>query len=441
MSSGLKKVSIISCAIYLCFFLPSFFHAAHAADETAAPLATITRMLGFEPHPSIIDVPGRFMFQGKPVSAGIELLEIWNPNRSVPALEKLGFKLRLFSGSDEVAVVDIPAQPVNAKKIKKDGVLATGAGNAAGLTVIARQIEAQGKHVSGLTLDFIIRATGEDLKASGEPAPGLSGTAPAASDTQPPASSQTFENSIRISKTFAGRADAMAANAVSGKALLYRKALTALPAEADSPEIAALRAEITAKLEAIQSSPAKVPATPAPAVVSATASTPSLSSSTVPERHVPSAEVKSLFEQAQKAFDRQEDPAARDFLRQATEKDPAYFEAWLLLGKNAVGNSKYARAREALETALSLRNDDAEAGALYFKACYYLGEAEIGIEKLFGMVGRKPDAYAPRMALADAYYQAGDLPMCEEQCLLILDKFPGNDRARDLLAKTRERMK
>ncbi len=435
-----------SLAFAILLFLLSFplLAVSHAAGdaEKGTTLATVTRMLGFEPHPTTIDVPGQFILQGKPVTASIELLETWDSDRAVPVIRKLGFRLRLLSSGAEAEVVELPAQPIDSKKLKKGSVLASGAGKAVGLKVTPLESTGKGKNISALTLSFALTATGEELQQAAEP-PAAAATDTAAVPGVVPASAGDGATVVRMARTLVARADAMPATAVSGKALLYRKALTALPAELDSTDIALLRAEITGKLEALQpaATPVAQPVSSATPEAGATAPAPSLSSPVIRDRHEPSPEVKSLFEQAQKAFDRQEEPAARDFLRQATEKDPAYFEAWLLLGKNAVGNSKYARAKEALEKALSLRPDDAEAGALHFKACYYLGEGETGVEKLFGMVGRKPDALAPRMALADAYYQMGDLPLCEEQCLAILDKFPGNDRARGLLVKTRERMK
>jgi len=416
-------------------------HAAGDAGKSAT-LATVTRMLGFEPHPSTIDVPGPLMLQGKPFTAAIELLETWDADRAVPVIRKLGFKLKLFSNGSEAEVVELPAQPIEAKSLKKGTVFASGTGKAVGLKVTTLESTGKGKNISAITLDFAVTSTGEESQQASAPS-ALPATDAAAVPIETPVPTGDDATVVRMARTFVARADAMPAAAVSGKALLYRKALSTLPTELDSTDVALLRAEINGKLEALRpaGAPATAPSLSAATETDATVSAPSLSSPITRERHEPSAEAKSLFEQAQKAFDRQEEPAARDFLRRATEKDPAYFEAWLLLGKNAVGNSKYARAKEALEKALSLRPDDAEAGALHFKACYYLGEGETGIEKLFGMVGRKPDLLAPRMALADAYYQMGDLPLCEEQCLAILDRFPGNDRARDLLAKARARMK
>lgn len=442
MSSTSSRVRSLTLALLLILLIYPLLTASHAAGDTEkrVTLATVTRMLGFEPHPSTIDVPGQFMFQGKPVTASIELLETWDADRSVPVIQKLGFRLRLFSNGAEAEVVELPAQPIDSKKLKKGSVLATGTGKAVGLKVTALEITGKGKNVSALTLDYAVTSTGEDLKQASEPS---ISPAPDTATVSEPVPAPTGEAFVRMARTLVTRADEMPATAVSGKVLLYRKALSVIPAELDTTDIALLRTEINGKLEALQpaAAPATTPAASATPENIATTPAPSLSSPVTRERHEPSAEAKNLFEQALKAFDRQEEPAARDFLRQATEKDPTYFEAWLLLGKNAVGNSKYARAKEALDKALSLRPDDAEAGSLYFKSCYYLGEGETGIEKLFGMVGRKPDVLAPRMALADAYYQMGDLPLCEEQCLAILDKFPGNDRARDLLAKTRERMK
>jgi len=442
MSSASSRVRSLTFTLLLILLIFPFLTASHAAgnDEKSVTLATVTRMLGFEPHPSAIDLPGQFMLQGKPVTASIELLETWDTDRSTPVIQKLGFRLKLFSNGTEAEVVELPAQAIDSKKLKKGSVLATGTGKAAGLKVTALEVTGKGKNVSALTLDFAVISTGEEMNQASEPSVS-SATGTATASEPAPAPTGVDAAFIRMARTLVTRADEMPATAISGKVLLYRKALTVLPAELDTTDIALLRTEINGKLEALQPAAAQAAPTSASAAPENIATAPSLSSPVTRERHEPSAEAKSLFERALKAFDRQEEPVARDFLRQATEKDPTYFEAWLLLGKNAVGNSKYARAKEALEKALSLRPDDAEAGSLYFKSCYYLGEGEIGIEKLIGIVGRKPDVLAPRMALADAYYQMGDLPLCEEQCLAILDTFPGNDRARDLLVKARERMK
>jgi len=46
---------------------------------------------------------------------------------------------------------------------------------------------------------------------------------------------------------------------------------------------------------------------------------------------------------------------------------------------------------------------------------------------------------AVRLALAEAFYFAANYSSCESQCLQILEKFPGNARALELLNKTRDR--
>jgi len=438
--SNLSFVVIAVLCMTISLF-PGTVFAAEEIDAENTPLASVIRMISFEPHPSSIDIPGTFSLGGKAVSATIDILETWNSERDTPSLEKLGFRLHLQTSGIDAAIVELPIQQLDVKKLIKGGVFAAGAGEAAGLTVIVDDIQKQGKRVKGLTLDFSLRSTGESLTRTDD----SSATPP---KTAQPASSSvslqvvSYDKPLQIARQIAAKADAMPETAVQGRALLYCKALSALPAEADSTEAVAFRVEIASRLDALQPVPASQSAIQTPMEATSPATfVPSLSAATSQERHEPSTEVKNLFLQAQKAFDRQDEPTARDFLRQAAEKDPAFFEAWFLLGKNAVTNSKYARAREALDKALTLRMDDAEAGTLYFKSCYYLGESEIGIEKLVGMIGRKPDAFAARMALADAYYQIGDLPQCEEQCLALLDKFPGNDRARDLLAKARGKMK
>ncbi|HOY68668.1 MAG TPA: hypothetical protein PLP29_17455 [Candidatus Ozemobacteraceae bacterium] len=450
---GIWRFVLVS-ALSAALFLPA---VAQSQTGAPAPLASITRMIGFEPHPSTIELPGTFLLRGTPVSASIELLETWNADRDVPSLDKLGFRLRLAASDGQTATVEIQPLELNAKKIKTGSVLAAGAGDAAGLTVILHEFTKQGSHVTGLTLDFAIRATGDELQGPSSPAAAespisITASAPAASVA--PAAGPTPAGNAKAAQlagALMSRADAMPATAASGKRLLYRKAILALDTAATAPVNEALRAEITAKLAALDT-----PATPATPATPVTPPTPAASSESAPlslsmppavaepsavPAPAPSGQAQELYQQALKAFDRQEEPAARDFLRRATEADPNHFESWLLLGKNAVANSKYARAKEALERALTIRPDDSEAGALYFKATYYLGEGELGIEKLTGMAARSPEAFAPRMVLAESLFQLGDLPRCEEECLALLDRFPGNDRAKGLLTRARERMK
>ncbi|HEY9071918.1 MAG TPA: tetratricopeptide repeat protein [Candidatus Ozemobacteraceae bacterium] len=425
---------------------------APSSAGASAPLASITRMIGFEPHPSMIDVPGSFLLRGAPVTASIELLETWNAERDVPSLDKLGFRLRLTSPDGQTSTVEIQPLELNAKKLTPGSVLAAGAGDTAGLTIVLHEFTKQGSHVTGLTLDFAIRATGEELQPTPQAASGLPASATAAPPVTPVTASTPSgtAKAAQLAGALMSRADAMPATAVTGKRLLYRKAILALDTAPAASVNEALRAEITAKLDALGSTgappTAQAPSEPASLSLSMppvdaspaamTASTPS-----VTPAPATTTQAQDLYQQALKAFDRQEEPAARDFLRRATEADPNHFESWLLLGKNAVANSKFARAKEALERALAIRPDDTEAGALYFKSTYYLGEGETGIEKLTAMAARHPEAFAPRMVLAEALYQFGDLPRCEEECLALLDRFPGNDRAKELLSRTRTRMK
>ena len=133
-SSRGRFLTCVILAFLLGFTVLSVSHAAGDAGKSAT-LATVTRMLGFEPHPSTIDVPGPLMLQGKPFTAAIELLETWDADRAVPVIRKLGFKLKLFSNGSEAEVVELPAQPIEAKSLKKGTVFASGTGKAVGLKV------------------------------------------------------------------------------------------------------------------------------------------------------------------------------------------------------------------------------------------------------------------------------------------------------------------
>lgn len=408
------------------------------AAEEGQVLNSFSRTINFDPHPTLIEpLPSPLALEGKKVSYTVEFLETWDTKGKAPNLKELGFKVVMSVNDKEVKTFDFPKKALDQKSLKKGLVLAGDSFETLGISIVVDDSTKEGKAVTGVSITGKLLGRGEakveaPTLASGtepttEPAPIVTAAGTAPTVTAVPAA-PAMAASLGLARQLAKKGDDMAEAHAAAKIALYKKALTMLGENLTAPDALSLSTELKEKIGKLESQATAKPAAPG-------------APTQVPGIGKPTPEVQALYDEAMKKFNLSQEAEGRDFLRKAVEKDPTFHAAWFQLAKNALSNNKYAKAKEAAEKALGLRDDDVEAGVILFKSCYYLGETEVGIEKLSGMAKRYPKKFEAQYALADAYYQAGDLPACEEQCVKMTDAFKGNDRVRDLLAKTREKMK
>lgn len=475
---------------------------AAPAAEPRTVLSTVPRMISYDPHPTSFPLAQPVTVDGRPFAAEIEILEKWESKKANAYLRELGARLRLSENGAVAQTIEIAPVKVSSKKGKKGLVLGEAKGNGVGLAIVLDKAKGGVAAATELTVEFqvfalaasaaptdvtptapapaaAIPATATPVPTvgrepattaaapgsapapiptvpTGEPAPSLvrpgepthQGATPAPADAPAaaaapapagtpapaaPAMPAVPTGSLGIAMKLAEKAAGLSDTAAAAKIRLLEQALRAAPAADLSAEAAAFRQDVETRLATLRT------AAPTPGPTAAAAGT----------GHTPAAapavpadpQAVAWYKEAQSLFDQQKEPEARDLLRKAVEKDPSFRDGWFLLGKNAAANGKHARAMEALDKALSLKDDDLEAARLYFKSAYYTGDAEGGLDKLRGLSNRYPDNLEARRALADALFQANDLPACEEECLKVLQARPNDRAATDLLERARQRMK
>jgi tetratricopeptide (TPR) repeat protein len=149
-------------------------------------------------------------------------------------------------------------------------------------------------------------------------------------------------------------------------------------------------------------------------------------------------EAVTLFKHAQTLLAQNKGPEGREALRKALDIAPDYRDALILLGDNAYENRKYNRAKEAFDKVISLNDRDADSLLKYFKACYYNGEGPQAILRLAEINNSYPNDNSIKFAVAQAYFQLGDMVNAESLCNQILAANPGNFNARDLLERVKK---
>ena len=247
---------------------------------------------------------------------------------------------------------------------------------------------------------------------------------------------------LSLCSRFAKRADSLPAKNIKGKISLYKKALMVAPPASHSDLARQFRAEVNQKLNALNDPDAAktaitqsqqpvvqietrpIQTTQTPLTQKSYSSTSSLNPRAV-----------ELYKQAKTFLAKNQGPEGRQALRQALDLEPDYYEAIVLLGDNAFENRKFVRAKEAFDKALKLNNKDADIMLKYFKACYYKGEGATAIERLQGIQRNNPNDNNINLALAESYFQLGDLPNAEELCNKVLQKNPSNYKAKNLLER------
>lgn len=423
---------------------------AQSAPETGYELHSFSRLIAFDEHPTTLDPLGTtaLNFSGEQFTYTIELQEAWLSRKNTPTIQGIGYKLHVLKPGEEKQTLIIPQVDLITRELTKGSIIASGRTGKYGLEVVLDSWKGSGKHPIAVELSFKLKGFGETPSSPSqettvapppptEPSPTASASATIpAPNVIPPALTVTplptgqapgltkSASALSMARFFLERAIQMDNAQAAGKKSMLKKAWITLPTDDTSPEGETLRA-------AIKEEEAKLAA-----MSSASSGSDAKSGGTGS-----SSPAEPLYQEARKLLAQQDEVKARELLRQATEKDPAFFPAWSLLAENALKNSKYARAREFAQAALGLRPDDLTNSVAFFKACFYLGEPEIGTEKLSALVNRLPESLPPRIALAEAHMQTGNLPACEAECLIILEKHSGNYQAKALLEKARARMK
>ncbi|NLI76016.1 MAG: tetratricopeptide repeat protein [Candidatus Riflebacteria bacterium] len=457
--------------------------AAAPAVEPRTVLSSVPRMISYDPHPTTFRLAQPVTVDGRPFAAEIEILEKWESKKSNAYLRELGARLRLSENGAVVQTVEIAPVKLSSGKGKKGFVLGEAKGNGVGLAIVLDKAQGGLAAATELTVEFQVfalaagatpapaaaaaaaaptapvptTATGPEpvpatapaaaAGTAGEPTPALvrpgepTHQGAAATPGQPTAGSTAAQTapalpagSLGIAMKLAEKAAALSDTAAAAKIKLLEQALRAAPAADLSAEAAAFRQDLEARLTTLRT------AAPAPAPAAGAGTVPGTVAAAAPAAQADPQAV-AWYQEAKTLFDQQKEPEARELLRKAVEKDPSFRDGWFLLGKNAAANGKHARAMEALDKALSLKDDDVEAARLYFKSAYYTGDAEAGLDKLRGLSNRYPDNLEARRALADALFQANDLPGCEEECLKVLQARPNDRAATELLERARQRMK
>ncbi|HNV71499.1 MAG TPA: tetratricopeptide repeat protein [Candidatus Ozemobacteraceae bacterium] len=420
-----------------------------------------SRMLGFDPHPMLTeylqDSPKNIL--GRPMTFTVETEETWKAEPV--SLQEIGFQVKVLSQGQLVQTLRVPRKALKTRDAKPGALLGEVSDGDLAVRFLVAEAQVEGGRLVELTYDGRLLAREAGVSTSSpvpvtsevgqppEPAkvpvlPPVVATPPVVTETsgvlapapespETPVGLTTGTDIPSVVTRLLEKAYSLPPEQEKVRLSLLRKALAMLgDVQQPGPEVERLVKDLQNRTAGVDAVPANVPASGSAQIELApvTASTDGVSD-----------EARTLYDQAVRAFALGQEPEARDCLRRAVEKAPGYHQAWVLLGKNALANSKYARAQEAFQQAVSLRGDDVESGVGFFKACYYLGDAEKGLELLKGLVSRNPQALLAREALAEAYYQAGDLESCLIECRQILDRDPKNTRIQDLFARTSQRMK
>ncbi|MBI3039894.1 tetratricopeptide repeat protein [bacterium] len=435
----MSKGFVQGCVLFFFFFIGIFLIEGaekptfSAASTDGRLLISLPRIISFDPHPSIAEFQGDIAYRGSRVTGSVEFLEKWETKGENPCLKEIGFKIKLLKNGAEFQNFEFPLKQLETKKIKKGGMLAESKSGDLGVNIVLDHSQVIGKTLTGIsfTVNLFDFGTEETSQLEETSVPPVPSTTMASSSTLP--SPQTVGNVLEFAFRFSRKADALPDKNASTKIMLYKQALSVVPSSETSKEAQDFIQETTDKIASLKRG---LPSGPRSVVASAP-----VASTGYSEKHVPSVEVKNLYDSAKKLFAKNQEPEARDLLRKALEKDPLFYEGWVLLGKNAFSNRKYSKAGEAFEKAVSLRDDDSDSGLYYFKSAYYLGETEKGLEKLIGMVKRYPQSNSSKIALGEAYFQAANLPLCEEMCVSIIQNDPENVQAKKLLERAREKMR
>ena len=390
---------------------------------------TLVRMFSYDPHPASVIFAEKVPFNGKMHDFEIIFVENWQASGENGTLKQISFKIQALDGEQVVASSDtIPATSAKISKGQQIGNVKVGD---VSFTADVTDIAKKKSSIIDLTVSFKLtydKAAADNAEQAAVSAPAIGG--------------------LDFARRLADRAATMPADKPAAKISMYKRAIMAAPAIESSLEAAAFHNEINEIITSLEiSSPAFAPfkqsmpsfekiSTDETAVSEGpeTATTPVVSAAPARKSEIPEEAVKH-YKEARSMFSQDKGPEGREALRKALEIAPAYHDALLLLGDNASENRRWSRAKDAFKQALAVNDRDADTLLKYFKACYYTGEGADAILYLEQIRISYPKERRIQLAVAEANFQLGDLPIAKDLCEQILQNDPEDSRAKDLLQR------
>ena len=400
--------------LLLCTFIVTFTISPVFAGQK------LVRLFSYDPHPSTAKFAQEVPFSGQVAQIEVKFVEQWKTAKNEAYLTGMGFEFFAKKGTRILGATEISQTSITSTGTKPGDVFATGQlGNInISITVDSVVVSKKGlKGVTDMTLNFAISYDESQLE-SAKKQEALSGPK---------------DTALALAEKMMKRGDSLPASQTKAKMALYKRALNLAPTASTSVAAAAFHQELGKRLQGKVISTIKktqsTMTTPKIKKVYKSPPTPKLSSPAIK----PSA--KELYKKARAAFAQGEEPQGRDFLRKAISIAPNYFDAWKLLGENALDNRKYSRAAKAFDSALEIRPNSADAAFKYFKANYYIGEGQLGIDKLEAMKTKYATSNSIKLSLAEAYFQMGELPKAKALCQQVLGVNPDNSKAQSLIQR------
>ncbi|PKL39413.1 MAG: hypothetical protein CVV41_21050 [Candidatus Riflebacteria bacterium HGW-Riflebacteria-1] len=430
----------------LCFLVTCFIVICSSALLAENVEQTLIRMFSYDPHPGSAVFADKAPFNGKMHDFEIVFVESWQAKDETGTLKQIGFKIQAKMGEQIVASSDIT--PVVAGKISKDQQMGNVKIGDVSFSASVTDIAKNKSGITDLTVSFKLSYDNAGIDSL---------------QSQP--DSNAAPGGLNFARKLADRAAAMADDKPAARISMYNRALMAAPAADTSPEAAAFHKEINGVIASLQGSAPSfepfrhtLPGIEKPAVADAPVATETASAvngadnpadmpvaTSVADRQtetpVPASNIAvpeqavANYKEARTFFAQNKGPEGREALRKALEIAPAYHDALLLLGDNATENRRWARAKDAFKQALDVRERDADTLLKYFKACYYIGEGADAILYLEQVRNKYPTERRIQLTVAEANFQLGDLPAAKALCDEMLNKDPGDTRARDLLQR------
>ncbi|MGM0599219.1 MAG: tetratricopeptide repeat protein [Candidatus Rifleibacteriota bacterium] len=402
--------------IFLFLFSFSLIIPAFSAQQS------FSRLFSYDPHPSTAVFPEQMPVNNTLADIEVRFYENWNSKTSPETINQIYFEVSARKNGRKLVAKNTEKININPGLQKGSNLTTLNLENLKFQADLS-ELKKTKSGVTDLTIKFSVTYDSADMQK-------------AAQNLE----NQSAAPDLSLCRRFAKKADVLPAKNIKGKISLYKKALMVAPPASHSNLARQFRAEVNRKLKALNA-PADAQSTVAKPQQHTSVKTFSQPVQTsVSKKQDPSTSnlnprAVELFKQAKTLLAKNQGPEGRQALRQALDLEPDYYDAIVLLGDNAFENRKFVRAKEAFDQALKLNNKDADIMLKYFKACYYKGEGATAIERLQGIQRNNPNDSGINLALAESYFQLGDLPNAEELCNKVLQKNPSNYKAKNLLER------